>query len=158
MRLTTKGRFAVTAMIDLAMREHAGPVTLAGISERQNISLSYLEQLFGKLRRHALVSSVRGPGGGYRLAKAQAAISVADIINAVDETLDATQCGGLGNCGQDEKECMTHNLWTNLNIKMLEYLSAVSLEELVRQQHDRTVTMHDHRGQRPLSSTSTLAA
>ncbi len=109
MRLTTKGRFAVTAMIDLALRQHEGPVTLAGISERQKISLSYLEQLFGKLRRHGLVGSVRGPGGGYTLAKAMGEVSVADIIVAVDEPLDATQCGGKENC-QDEHRCMTHDL------------------------------------------------
>ncbi len=146
MRLTTKGRFAVTAMIDLALREQSGPVTLAGISERQNISLSYLEQLFGKLRRNSLVTSVRGPGGGYCLGKAQADISVADIINAVDETMDATQCGGKGNCHGDEQMCMTHQLWTSLNVKMLEYLSGVSLAELVRQQHERGIAVvQDHR-------------
>src|SRR5690606_34799807 len=98
MRLTTKGRFAVTAMIDLALRQQRGPVTLATISERQNISLSYLEQLFGKLRRHELVDSVRGPGGGYSLARLARNITVADIIFAVDEPLDATNCGGKGNC------------------------------------------------------------
>ena len=101
MRLTTKGRFAVTAMIDLASRQTEGPVTLAGIADRQKISLSYLEQLFGKLRRHKLVTSVRGPGGGYRLARDMSRITVADIIVAVDEPLDATQCGGKQNC-QDE--------------------------------------------------------
>src|ERR1700744_5068454 len=114
MRLTTKGRFAVTAMIDLALRQEQGPVTLAGISERQHISLSYLEQLFGKLRRRELVESVRGPGGGYCLARAPAAISVAAIIGAVGEPIDTTQCGGKENC-QDEKRCMTHDLWSSLN-------------------------------------------
>jgi Rrf2 family iron-sulfur cluster assembly transcriptional regulator len=133
MRLTTKGRFAVTAMIDLALRQHEGPVTLAGISDRQKISLSYLEQLFGKLRRHRLVASVRGPGGGYTLAKGMGEISVADIIVAVDEPLDATQCGGKENC-QDEHRCMTHDLWTNLNKRMFEYLDSVMLAELVAQQ------------------------
>jgi Rrf2 family iron-sulfur cluster assembly transcriptional regulator len=133
MRLTTKGRFAVTAMIDLALRQHDGPVTLAGIAERQNISLSYLEQLFGKLRRNQLVASVRGPGGGYCLAKPMAEVSVADIIRAVDEPLDATNCGGKRNC-HDEHPCMTHVLWTSLNEKMYQYLSSVSLGELVRQQ------------------------
>ena len=97
MRLTTKGRFAVTAILDLALRHQQGPVTLAGIGARQGISLSYLEQLFGKLRRHALVESVRGPGGGYCLACATEKVSVADIILAVDERLDATQCGGMEN-------------------------------------------------------------
>lgn len=135
MRLTTKGRFAVTAMIDLALRQHAGPVTLAGIAERQKISLSYLEQLFGKLRRHDLVSSVRGPGGGYCLAKPLDAVSVADIIRAVDETLDATQCGGKGDC-DDHHPCMTHNLWMSLNQRMYDYLSSVCLEELVEQQRN----------------------
>lgn len=134
MRLTTKGRFAVTAMIDVALRQHGGPVTLAGIAERQRISLSYLEQLFGKLRRNHLVASTRGPGGGYTLAKSLAAVSVADIISAVDEPLDATNCGGLGNC-HDDHPCMTHNLWTNLTRCMYEYLSSVSLEDLVREQH-----------------------
>lgn len=133
MRLTTKGRFAVTAMIDLALRQHEGPVTLAGISERQRISLSYLEQLFGKLRRHELVASVRGPGGGYCLAKPLETVSVADIIHAVDEPLDATQCGGKKNC-HDDRTCMTHSLWTNLNNKMNEYLSSVSLADLVAEQ------------------------
>jgi len=123
----------VTAMIDLALRQHEGPVTLAGISDRQKISLSYLEQLFGKLRRHRLVASVRGPGGGYTLAKGMGEISVADIIVAVDEPLDATQCGGKENC-QDEHRCMTHDLWTNLNKRMFEYLDSVMLAELVAQQ------------------------
>lgn len=136
MRLTTKGRFAVTAMIDLAMRQHQGPVTLAGISQRQKISLSYLEQLFGRLRRHELVESTRGPGGGYTLARSISDITVADIIFAVDEPLDATQCGGKANC-HEEHECMTHDLWTNLNRKMVEYLSSVPLTSLVEQQRRR---------------------
>lgn len=136
MRLTTKGRFAVTAMIDLAMRQHNGPVTLAGISQRQKISLSYLEQLFGKLRRHDLVESTRGPGGGYTLARNMRDVTVADIIFAVDEPLDATQCGGKENC-QDDGQCMTHELWTNLNRKMIEFLDSVSLQELVDQQRSR---------------------
>jgi Rrf2 family iron-sulfur cluster assembly transcriptional regulator len=136
MRLTTKGRFAVTAMIDLAMRQHQGPVTLAGISQRQKISLSYLEQLFGKLRRHELVESTRGPGGGYTLARPMKDVSVADIIFAVDEPLDATQCGGKENC-HDEGPCMTHELWSNLNRKMIEYLDSVSLADLVDGQRAR---------------------
>lgn len=145
MRLTTKGRFAVTAMVDLAMRQTRGPVTLAAISERQHISLSYLEQLFGKLRRRKLVSSVRGPGGGYRLALPMQSITVADIVIAVDEPLDATQCGGKENCA-DDKRCMTHELWATLNKKMHEYLSSVSLADLVAQQAARPVTvLHDKR-------------
>src|SRR5215475_6631273 len=133
MRLTTKGRFAVTAMIDVAMHGGNGPVTLAGVSERQKISLSYLEQLFGKLRRHGLVESVRGPGGGYRLARSADAVSVADIIVAVDEPIDQTQCGGKENC-QDDKRCMTHELWANLNAHIFSFLRSVSLDQLVRAQ------------------------
>lgn len=131
MRLTTKGRFAVTAMMDLALQGGSEPVTLAEISARQHISLSYLEQLFGKLRRQALVKSIRGPGGGYRLAKATQDISVADVILAVDEPIDATQCGGKENC-QDERKCLTHDLWANLNTHIFSYLRAVTLAELVR--------------------------
>lgn len=140
MRLTTKGRFAVTAMVDLALRHNRGPVTLAAISERQHISLSYLEQLFGKLRRASLVSSVRGPGGGYNLAQPANHISVADIVTAVDEPLDATQCGGKENC-QDDKRCMTHDLWATLNEKMYEYLSSVTLADLVAHQSGKPVAV-----------------
>jgi Rrf2 family transcriptional regulator, iron-sulfur cluster assembly transcription factor len=129
-RLTTKGRFAVTAMMDLAIQNRAGPVTLAEISQRQKISLSYLEQLFAKLRRRGLVDSVRGPGGGYCLAKDMAQVSVADIILAVDEPIDATQCGGRENC-QDDKKCITHDLWAKLNKHILEYLGGVTLRQLV---------------------------
>src|SRR5476649_2477933 len=138
MRLTTKGRFAVTAMIDLALRQGKGPVTLSGISQRQAISLSYLEQLFGKLRRHEIVESIRGPGGGYSLARRADKVTVADIIIAVDEPLDATQCGGKENCHSPDHEgggrCMTHDLWSTLNAKMVEYLDSVSLKDLVDQQ------------------------
>jgi len=136
MRLTTKGRFAVTAMIDVALRQHGGPVTLAGIAQRQRISLSYLEQLFGKLRRNKLVLSTRGPGGGYTLARELGQISVADIIHAVDEPLDATNCGARGDCF-DGGPCMTHNLWLNLNKCMFDYLSSVSLADMVQQQNAR---------------------
>lgn len=141
MRLTTKGRFAVTAMIDLALRQGTGPVTLSGISQRQAISLSYLEQLFGKLRRHEIVESIRGPGGGYSLARPAEKVTVADIIIAVDEPLDATQCGGKENChGSDATSgirCMTHDLWTTLNAKMVDYLDSVSLQDLVDQQKQK---------------------
>jgi Rrf2 family iron-sulfur cluster assembly transcriptional regulator len=140
MRLTTKGRFAVTAMVDLAMRQTRGPVTLAAISERQHISLSYLEQLFGKLRRAKLVSSVRGPGGGYNLAQPTPQITVADIVTAVDETLDATQCGGRENC-HEETRCMTHDLWATLNEKMYDYLSSVTLADLVAHQAGKQVAV-----------------
>ena len=141
MRLTTKGRFAVTAMIDLALRQHSGPVTLAAISQRQNISLSYLEQLFGKLRRHELVESIRGPGGGYSLARLAREITVADIVFAVDEPLDATSCGGKQDCNVgragEPSQCMTHELWSTLNHKMVEYLDSVSLQDLVDKQRMR---------------------
>jgi len=133
MRLTTKGRFAVTAMLDIALHRGGGPVTLAGISQRQNISLSYLEQLFGRLRRHGLVDSVRGPGGGYTLARPLDKVSVADIVIAVDEPLDATQCGGKEDC-LDEGRCMTHDLWSALNKKIYEYLHSVALSDLVAKQ------------------------
>lgn len=136
MRLTTKGRFAVTAMIDLAMRQHQGPVTLAGISQRQKISLSYLEQLFGKLRRHELVDSTRGPGGGYTLSRSAKEVTVADIIFAVDEPIDATQCAGKENC-TEEGQCMTHELWSTLNKKIVEFLDSVSLAEMVEKQRSR---------------------
>jgi len=147
MRLTTKGRFAVTAMVDLAMQRGSGPVTLAEISQRQKISLSYLEQLFGKLRRRALVDSVRGPGGGYCLAKDTAQVSVADIILAVDEPIDATQCGGKENC-RDEQKCITHDLWARLNDRIFDYLGAVTLKQLVEEQHAKqsgVAQVHDMR-------------
>jgi Rrf2 family iron-sulfur cluster assembly transcriptional regulator len=154
MRLTTKGRFAVTAMIDLGLRQHHGPVTLASISQRQDISLSYLEQLFGKLRRHELVASTRGPGGGYTMGRPMSEISVADVIYAVDEPLDATQCGGKENCDNDQR-CMTHDLWANLNRVMVDYLDSVSLQQLVDEQRERLArkgvsvsTLQDNRGQR----------
>lgn len=141
MRLTTKGRFAVTAMIDLALRDGQGPVTLADISERQKISLSYLEQLFGRLRRQGLVNSTRGPGGGYTLAKKTADVSVADVILAVDEPIDATQCGGKENC-HDDRKCLTHDLWTRLNTHIFDYLQAVTLAQLVAEQREPGVQPH----------------
>ncbi len=153
MRLTTKGRFAVTALLDLAMQRSSGPVKLAEISKRQQISLSYLEQLFGKLRQRKLVESVRGPGGGYCLAKNMEHVSVADIILAVDEPIDSTQCGGKENCHNDKK-CMTHDLWTSLNALIFNHLGAVTLKHLVDEQRvtqdgamqmlDMRKTMPDH--------------
>ena len=141
MRLTTKGRFAVTAMIDLAMRQHGGPVTLAAISQRQHISLSYLEQLFGKLRRHQLVESTRGPGGGYSLARNASDITVADIIVSVDEPIDATHCGGKENCHGETGRCMTHDLWAALNTRMVEFLDSVTLQKMVDDQLANGVTI-----------------
>src|SRR5688572_787154 len=140
MRLTTKGRFAVTAMLDLAMHATDGPVTLAGISERQKISLSYLEQLFGKLRRRRLVESVRGPGGGYYLARPAAELSVADIVRAVEEPIDSTQCGGRENC-LDNHRCMTHDLWEELNTTVYGFLAGVKLSHLVEKQHTKPVSV-----------------
>ncbi|TXT38074.1 MAG: Rrf2 family transcriptional regulator iron-sulfur cluster assembly transcription factor [Comamonadaceae bacterium] len=134
MRLTTKGRFAVTAMIDLGLRQSAGPVTLAAISQRQQISLSYLEQLFGKLRRKQLVESTRGPGGGYTLARSPIDITVAEIITSVDEPMDATQCGGKENCLGENARCMTHELWASLNVKMVEFLDSITLQQLIDEQ------------------------
>ena len=158
MRLTTKGRFAVTAMIDVAMHGTKAPVTLAGVSQRQKISLSCLEQLFGKLRRHGLVESVRGPGGGYRLARGAEAISVAEVIVAVDEPIDATQCAGRESCKDDGKRCMTHELWANLNAHIFSFLRSVSLAELVAQQQKPDVSvLQDQRGQAATSRTPATA-
>ncbi len=136
MRLTTKGRFAVTAMLDLALNQGSLPVNLADISRRQNISLSYLEQLFGKLRRADLVCSLRGPGGGYFLSRADREISVMDIVRAVDDDLDATQCHGKTDCHHDTP-CMTHQLWSDLNKIISTHLSSVSLANLVANQKNQ---------------------
>ena len=147
MNLTTKGRFAVTAMLDLAMQHSSDPVTLAEISRRQKISLSYLEQLFGKMRRRALVNSVRGPGGGYRLAKDMGRVSVADIIVAVDEPIDSTRCGGKEDCNDGEK-CITHDLWEKLNDHIFDYLGTVTLKQLVddqKQQQNGVAQVQDMR-------------
>jgi len=130
MRLSTKGRYAVTAMMDIALHDKQGPVTLAEISQCQGISLSYLEQLFSKLRKRGLVKGVRGPGGGYRLAKPSSQISVADIIQSVDEKLDMTKCGGKGNCSQGEK-CLTHQLWFELSCNLYRFLSSIKLDQYV---------------------------
>lgn len=134
MRLTTKGRYAVTAMLDLALHTHSGPVCLADISKRQEISLSYLEQLFAKLRQNALVRSVRGPGGGYKLNRAADEVFVAEIIDAVNESIDATSCGGQGDCQQGDV-CLTHYLWTDLSEQIHKFLSDISLASLV-ERHD----------------------
>jgi Rrf2 family iron-sulfur cluster assembly transcriptional regulator len=130
MKLTSKGRYAVTAMLDVALHADVGPVPLADISERQEISLSYLEQLFARLRKHGLVSSVRGPGGGYLLGKDANTISVGDVINAVDESVDATRCHGEGGC-QNGMRCLTHTLWSDLSERIAEFLNNISLAELV---------------------------
>ena len=130
MRLTTKGRYAVTAMLDLAIHHGGGPITLADIAQRQGISLSYLEQLFSRLRKRSLVSSVRGPGGGYTLGREAASIFVAQVISAVDENVDTTRCGGAHNC-QDNQQCLTHDLWQDLSNRIYDYLNKISLQDLM---------------------------
>ena len=148
MRLTTKGRYAVTAMLDLALHADSGPVSLAHISGRQDISLSYLEQLFAKLRRRELVSSVRGPGGGYRLSRESGNIYVAEIIDAVNEAVDATGCGGSSDCQQGEV-CLTHHLWCDLSDQIHGFLSQISLANLVNQREVQSVSARqDKRTQR----------
>lgn len=130
MRLTTKGRYAVTAMLDLGLHRDKGPITLADIAERQGISLSYLEQLFARLRRNGLVSSVRGPGGGYSLGRDVDAIFVGEVISAVDEKLDTTLCRGEANC-KDNTRCLTHDLWQDLSRRIQDHLDGISLHELI---------------------------
>ena len=139
MRLTTKGRYAVTAMLDLALHAENGPVSLADISERQGISISYLEQLFAKLRRRGLVFSVRGPGGGYQLGAEAQAISVASVIDAVDESVDATRCGGQGDCHEGEV-CLTHHLWTDLSSRIHQFLSGITIGDLVARREIRRIS------------------
>jgi Rrf2 family iron-sulfur cluster assembly transcriptional regulator len=139
MRLTTKGRYAVTAMLDLALHSDKGPVSLADISRRQEISLSYLEQLFAKLRKSGLVCSVRGPGGGYRLNRSLAEVSVAQIIDAVNESLDATLCGGAGDCQQGEV-CLTHYLWADLSGQIHSFLDGITLASLVERRDVQAVS------------------
>lgn len=138
MRLTTKGRYAVTAMLDLAIHARQGPVSLNDISGRQGISLSYLEQLFAKLRRNGLVSSVRGPGGGYRLSREDADINVADIVDAVNESMDATRCNRKGDC-QEGVECLTHHLWMDLSDQIHAFLKSISLSQLIERREIRDV-------------------
>ena len=140
MKLTTKGRYAVTAMLDLAIHYEKGPITLADISSRQEISLSYLEQLFSKLRKNSLVDSARGPGGGYRLSRSSDDIAVAEIISAVDETVDATRCRRKANC-QHEERCLTHDLWCDLSDQIFTFLSDISLGSLVEKKAVQEVSL-----------------
>lgn len=145
MKLTTKGRYAVTAMLDLAIHYGEGPITLADIAQRQGISLSYLEQLFSRLRKRSLVASVRGPGGGYSLGKEASEIFVGEVISAVDENMDTTRCHGANNC-QNNERCLTHDLWSDLSNQIYNYLNNISLQDLMdrkavrevaeRQEHD----------------------
>jgi Rrf2 family iron-sulfur cluster assembly transcriptional regulator len=136
MRLTTRGRYAVTAMLDLALHDNAGPIALADIARRQEISLTYLEQLFARLRRRGLVQSARGPGGGYRLGRPALELSVADVIAAVDERVDATRCGGKQNC-QGSQRCLTHDLWEDLGHQIKGFLSQITLAELMSRRRVR---------------------
>lgn len=138
MRLTSKGRYAVTAMLDVALHTNAGPVPLADISARQEISLSYLEQLFARLRKHGLVSSVRGPGGGYQLGRPATEISVSEVISAVDESVDATRCQGKSDC-QGGAKCLTHSLWSDLSTRIEDFLTQITLGELVSQNEIQSV-------------------
>lgn len=138
MKLTTKGRYAVTAILDLALHDSQGPVALADISRRQDISLPYLEQLFNKLRRHGLVESARGPGGGYRLALVAGEVTIAHVIFAVDEPMDVTRCGGQQNC-QGRERCLTHDLWMELNLHVSEFLNGVTLADLIQRHNVKRV-------------------
>lgn len=138
MKLTTRGRYAVTAMLDLALHQRQGPVSLAEIAHRQGISLSYLEQIFARLRRRDLVCSTRGPGGGYHLGREACDISIADVIGAVDEAVDATRCGGMQNC-QGEERCLTHDLWQDLSHQIRDFLSGIDLAQLVERRSVREV-------------------
>lgn len=140
MKLTSKGRYAVTAMLDVAIKEHTGPVPLAEISERQGISLSYLEQLFSKLRQKQLVSSVRGPGGGYKLGKSKSEISVSMIIDAVNESVDARKCSGKGGCQEDGVQCLAHSLWDQLSTRISSFLDGITLQELMDSEHVQIVS------------------
>jgi Rrf2 family iron-sulfur cluster assembly transcriptional regulator len=138
MRLTSKGRYAVTAILDVALHAQSGPVPLADISERQGISLSYLEQLFSRLRKNGLVQSIRGPGGGYRLGGEAQDISVGQVITAVNESVDATRCGGGTGC-QDGNQCLTHTLWTDLSTRIQDFLDDISIAELMNKQDVKQV-------------------
>ena len=140
MKLTTKGRYAVTAMLDLALHGDSGPVSLAEISNRQEISLSYLEQLFSKLRRNGLVTSTRGPGGGYSVARELHQVAVSEIICAVNESVDATQCGGKENC-HSHGRCLTHDLWEGLSAQIEEFLSSVSLQDMIDRQRVQSTSL-----------------
>lgn len=139
MKLTTKGRYAVTAMLDLALHDQDGPITLADIARRQDISLHYLEQLFARLRKRGLVRSSRGPGGGYQLAKPASDITVARVIYCVDESVDVTRCGGQQNC-QGEQRCLTHDLWMELNQHVADFLNTVTLAAIIQRQMVRQVS------------------
>jgi Rrf2 family iron-sulfur cluster assembly transcriptional regulator len=155
MRLTTKGRYAVTALLDLALNEHKGPINLADISERQGISLSYLEQLFSKLRKQSLVSSVRGPGGGYLLGKDKSEITIASVVDAVSESMDATKCQGKVGCQQGDV-CLTHHLWQDLSSQIHDFLDDISLQTLVDRGEIRAVNERQNRKMNQLNENETI--
>ena len=146
MRLTTKGRYAVTAMLDLALNAKENPITLADISQRQGISLSYLEQLFSRLRKQGLVASARGPGGGYRLSRDADEINVAQVITAVDEKVTVTRCEGRGDCRNGEA-CLTHELWCSLSDQIHEFLNGISLGQLVEREHVKEIASRQNQAQ-----------
>ncbi|MGC7560290.1 Fe-S cluster assembly transcriptional regulator IscR [Pasteurella sp. PK-2025] len=143
MKLTSKGRYAVTAILDIALHSKRGPVSLSDISDRQHISLSYLEQLFAKLRRYGLVKSVRGPGGGYQLGLPTNEISVGMVINAVNENIDVTRCQGRGDC-QEGAECLTHALWKELSQRIEDFLNGITLSELVDKHYQKFNSIEFH--------------
>lgn len=155
MRLTTKGRYAVTAMLDLALHAEDGPVSLADISQRQDISLSYLEQLFAKLRRHKLVVSVRGPGGGYQLGRPHDTVFISEVVDAVNESLDTTRCQNKGDCQNGEK-CLTHHLWSDLSDQIHTFLSEISLADLMRKREIQVVAHRQNRRQAEAINTRRL--
>jgi len=155
MKLTTKGRYAVTAMLDLALHGDQGPVSLADISSRQEISLSYLEQLFSRLRRQSLVVSIRGPGGGYRLSRDAGEIYIAEVVDAVNESLDTTRCGNKGDCQQGEK-CLTHHLWSDLSEQIHQFLSEISLGSLMEKREIRQVADRQNRRQSDAGDSDTI--
>jgi len=157
MRLTTKGRYAVTAMLDLALHKSQGPISLSDISSRQAISLSYLEQLFSKLRKSELVSSVRGPGGGYELKRGSDEIFIAQIIDAVDESVDTTKCQGAGDC-QGGETCLTHYLWEDLSEQIHAFLESISLADLVAKNEVRKIADNQDRRQIIVTEMSTALA
>ena len=151
MRLTTKGRYAVTAMLDLALHATEKPITLADISQRQGISLSYLEQLFSRMRKQDLVASARGPGGGYRLSRDANDINIAQVITAVDEKVSVTRCEGRGDC-HNGGPCLTHELWCNLSDQIYDFLNGISLGDLVQEQHVKDVAARQAQEQEQLAN------
>ncbi|QFY44791.1 Fe-S cluster assembly transcription factor [Candidatus Methylospira mobilis] len=156
MRLTTKGRYAVTAMLDLACHADGRPVTLTDIAKRQAISLSYLEQLFARLRRGGMVEGVRGPGGGYQLSKDASEINIAEIVAAVDEAIDSTRCGGKANC-RGAEPCLTHELWMGLSEQIRQYLSTITLADVLQQRSARGAESAANRHEQHVEVTARVA-